>query len=63
MVPCRYCITGMFVSLAVTDRSEQQQPGAPVSFSIPVSWAELKVIQTISEFCIPRFLGFDKMLS
>lgn len=47
---------GMFFNLQVTDKQR-----GPASFSVLVSWAELEVIKTTARYCIPYFLGFDRM--
>lgn len=47
---------GLFVSLAVNDKATQS-----ISYSVPVSWGEMKVFQTIASYSIPRFLGFDQV--
>lgn len=50
---------GMFISLVVSDRVA----GAPVTFSVPVTWAEMRVIACLTEYCIPRLLAFDCLWS
>ena len=44
------------MSLAVNDKNTQS-----MSYSVPVSWGEMKLIQTLASYSIPRFLGFDQV--
>ena len=32
-----------------------------MSYSVPVSWGEMKLIQSLASYSIPRFLGFDQV--
>ena len=48
----------MFLTLQVTDKA-----AAPVSLSIPLTFAEIAVITRLIEFSIPYFLAFDLALS
>ena len=52
------CSTGMFLTLQVTDKAT-----APVTLSIPLTFAEIAVIVRLMEFSIPYFLAFDLALS
>lgn len=51
-------LTAVFVSLAVTDKSNAS---GSVMYSLPVSLAEVEVLKTMITFCIPRFLGLHRM--
>ena len=51
--------SGYFFSLYVNDKST----GANAQYTTAVSKAELRVIQQIVEFAIPRILGFDEMFA
>ena len=48
---------GMFLSLVVNDK-QQQGAAASTTFSVPVTWAELEVVRSVSRYAIPMFLGF-----
>jgi hypothetical protein len=49
--------------LYVTDKSSGAATPSGASaagqLSVPVSHAEFEIIKTVSQFMIPRFLGFD----
>ena len=47
---------GVYVGLTVTDKAN---PNEISQISLPVSWSEFMVIDSIIRFCIPRFLGLD----
>ena len=51
--------SGYFFSLYVNDKSA----GANAQYTTAVSKAELRVIQQIIQFAIPRILGFDEMFA
>lgn len=48
----------MFVTLSVTDKVDAN---GSVTYSLPVTFAEVEVIKSIMSFCLPRFLGLHKM--
>jgi len=48
---------GIYVGLTVNDKSN---PESASQISLPVSWSEFMVIDSLIRFCIPRFLGFDQ---
>jgi hypothetical protein len=56
-------LTGFFFSFFITDKSAgaSNPAGSPAvgQLSVPVSHAEFEIIKTVSQFMIPRFLGFD----
>jgi len=47
---------GYFLSITVSDKVIS---GVPTSYSLPISNGELKVVQEIMSYSIPRFLGFQ----
>jgi len=51
---------GMFLSLVVNDK-QQQGAAASTTFSVPVTWAELEVVRSVSRYAIPMFLGFGSV--
>lgn len=48
----------MFLTISVNDKTD---PNGSVTYSLPVSLAEVEVIKNIMNFCVPRFLGLDKL--
>jgi hypothetical protein len=48
--------TNNFLSLQMTDKETGSQ-----GVSIPISDGEMRVITSIIDYCLPRFLGFDKL--
>ena len=50
---------GYFMGLQVSDKSA----GAPVTYTVPLTWAEVEVLCTLIRYCIPHFLGFDRVWS
>lgn len=51
---------GMFLSLVINDK-QQQGAAASSTFSVPVTWAELEVVRSVSRYAIPMFLGFGNV--
>ena len=49
---------GMFLSLTVTEKGSKDNYS---SISIPVTWAELEVMQSILRYSIPHYLGFHEV--
>jgi hypothetical protein len=47
----------LFATLSVN--SKQGAPGSGTTYSVPVSWGEFVVIETVLRDSIPKFLGFD----
>ncbi len=48
---------GLFLTLTVNDKSETV--ATSTSLSVPVSWGEFVVVDTIMKFGIPKFIGLD----
>ena len=48
----------MFLSLTVTEKGSKDNYS---SISIPVTWAELEVMQSILRYSIPHYLGFHEV--
>ena len=51
---------GMFISLNVNDKSNPKSPISS-SMSIPISWGEYIVIESLIKYSLPKMLGFDKI--
>ena len=51
-------LPGVFLTLSVTDKVDAS---GSVTYSLPVTLAEVEVIKNIMSFCLPRFLGLHKM--
>lgn len=47
---------GVYVGLTVAEKANP----AGFQLSLPVSWSEFMVIDSLIRFCIPRFLGIDQ---
>ncbi len=59
LVVCADCLllSGVFVSVSHTDKAQN----IANQYSVPMSWAELEVVRSTAQFCLPRFLGLDKV--